>query len=82
MKPWMRRLSPARRVVWSGPYGEEFAPDKSASANQAELSTANVSSASRRNVSGAIASDKNDATSRSDDNRDEAKKENEGHKIH
>src|SRR4029450_1318914 len=22
----------ARRVVWSGPYGEEFAPDKSASA--------------------------------------------------
>jgi len=53
----------ARRVEWSGPYGEEFAPDKSASAMtkyQAELLTVNVSGTSRRNVLGAIASEKND----------------------
>jgi hypothetical protein len=46
----------ARCSEWSGPYGEEFATDKSASANyQAELLTAIVSGTSRRNVLGAIA---------------------------
>src|SRR5262249_6667432 len=53
----------ARRFVWSGPYGEEFAPDKYASAMteyQAELLTVSVSGTSRRNVLGAIASEKND----------------------
>jgi hypothetical protein len=57
------RSQAARRVEWSGPYGEEFAPDKSASAmvnDQAELLTAIVSGTSRRNVLGAIASEKND----------------------
>jgi hypothetical protein len=51
--------------VWSGPYGEEFAPDKSASAgtdDQAELLTVIVSGSSRRNVSGAIALEKNDGS--------------------
>ena len=52
----------ARGFGWSGPYGEEFALDKSASATdyQAELLTAIVSGTSRRNVLGAIASEKND----------------------
>jgi hypothetical protein len=48
----------ARRSVWSGPDGEEFAPDKSASAeadDQAELPASIASSTSRRNVLGAIA---------------------------
>ena len=68
----------ARRSVWSGPSGEEFAPDKSASATtdyQAELLTVSMSGASRRNVLGAIASEKNDCNfpQRSDDNRDESK---------
>jgi hypothetical protein len=77
---WMRRPGQqwsrpaARRSEWSGPYGEEFALDKSASAlsrTQAELLTACVSGTSRRNVLGAIASAKNDCNfpQRSDDNR-------------
>jgi len=48
----------ARCSVWSGPDGEEFAPDKSASAeadDQAELPASIASSTSRRNVLGAIA---------------------------
>src|SRR5262249_34203669 len=54
---------PARCCVWSGPYGEEFAPDTSASARicfRAELLTVIESGTLRRNVLGAIASDKND----------------------
>ena len=54
---------PARRGVWSGPDGEEFAPDTSASARnryRAELLTVLVSGTLRRNVLGAIASAKND----------------------
>jgi hypothetical protein len=54
---------PARRSVWSGPYGEEFAPDTSASAQvrfRAELPTVIVSGTLRRNELGAIASAKND----------------------
>jgi hypothetical protein len=54
---------PARLSGWSGPYGEEFAPDKYASAmptELAELLTFTVSSPLRRNVLGAIASAKND----------------------
>ena len=71
---------PARRCVWSGPYGEEFAPDTSASAllpDGAELLTVLVSGTLRRNVLGAIASEKNDCNfpKRSDDNRDESRKE-------
>jgi hypothetical protein len=70
----------ARRFEWSGPYGEEFAPDKSASATTypAELLTANVSGTSRRNVLGAIALEKNDRNfpQRSDDNRNEFHKSN------
>ena len=53
----------ARRSGWSGPYGEEFAPDTSASARiryRAELLTITVSGDLRRNVLGAIASAKND----------------------
>ena len=53
----------ARGSGWSGPYGEEFAPDKSASATtdyQAELLTVIVSGSLRRNVLGAIAFAKND----------------------
>src|SRR5262249_36652909 len=49
---------PARRCVWSGPDGEEFAPDTSASARvryRAELLTVTVSGTLRRNVLGAIA---------------------------
>jgi hypothetical protein len=74
----------ARCFEWSGPYGEEFATDKSASANyQAELLTAIVSGTSRRNGLGAIASKRTIATSRSDDNRDESKKqEQRPHEIH
>jgi hypothetical protein len=54
---------PARRDVWSGPCGEEFAPDTSASArvrDRAELLTVIVSGTLRRNELGAIASAKND----------------------
>src|SRR5262249_27870554 len=43
---------PARRCVWSGPDGEEFAPDTSASARvryRAELLTVTVSGTLRRN---------------------------------
>jgi hypothetical protein len=57
------RSQAARRFGWSGPYGEEFAPDKSASAltdYQAEPLTVIVSGSSRRNVLGAIAFEKND----------------------
>ena len=53
----------ARRCVWSGPDGEEFAPDTSASArvrDRAELLTVIVSGTLRRNELGAIASAKND----------------------
>jgi hypothetical protein len=81
----MRRLGPvrsnhSRTMLWiEGPYGEEFAPDKSASAKtdyQAELLTVTVSSTLRRNVLGAIAFEKNDCNfpQRSDDNRDECQK--------
>src|SRR5262245_30000830 len=54
----------ARRVEWSGPDGEEFAPDKSASARTypAELLTAIVSGTLRRNVFGAIARANNDCS--------------------
>jgi hypothetical protein len=73
------RRQAARCFEWSGPYGEEFAPDKSASANyQAELLTAIVSGTSRRNVLGAIALKRTIATSRSDDNRDESKIKDRG----
>src|SRR5215468_3467973 len=60
-------VSAARRVGWSGPDGEEFALDKSASAEAeapAELLTAVVGGTSRRNVLGAIASKRTIATSR------------------
>ena len=74
---------PARRCVWSGPCGEEFAPDTSASARvryRAELLTVNVSSTLRRNELGAIASAKNDCNfpQRSDDNRDGARQRDSG----
>ena len=62
-------VSAARRVGWSGPDGEEFALDKSASAEAktpAELLTAVVGGTSRRNVLGAIASKRTSATSRSE----------------
>jgi hypothetical protein len=67
-------VSAARCSGWSGPGGEEFALDKSASAGAeapAELPTAVVGGTSRRNVLGAIASKRAMATSRerSDDNR-------------
>jgi hypothetical protein len=51
------------RFGWSGPYGEEFAPDPSASVRirfSAELLAILVSGSLRRNVLGAIASEKND----------------------
>src|SRR5215831_2028180 len=54
---------PARRCVWSGPDGEEFAPDTSASARvryRAELLTVIGSGTLRRNELGAIALEKND----------------------
>ncbi len=66
---WMRRPGPAMAEVSSTmrwmewPDGEEFAPDKSASAladDGAELLMAIVSGTSRRNVLGAIAREKND----------------------
>jgi hypothetical protein len=66
-QPWSRPA--ARRVGWSGPGGEEFALDKSASAEAegpAELLTAIVGGTSRRNVLGAIASKRTMATSRSE----------------
>lgn len=53
----------ARRSGWGGPYGEEFAPNTSASARarcRAELLTIIVSGTLRRDVLGAIASAKND----------------------
>ena len=53
----------ARRCGWSGPCGEEFAPDTSASAQvrcRAELLTSIVGGTLRRNELGAIASEKND----------------------
>src|SRR5262245_38832031 len=61
--------SAARCFGWSGPDGEEFALDKSASAGAeapAELLTAIVGGTSRRNVLGAIASKRTLATSRSE----------------
>ena len=58
------RLRPAaRRFGWSGPYGEEFAPDTSASAripDRVELLAIRGSGSLRRNELGAIASEKND----------------------
>src|SRR5262245_36331700 len=67
-------VSAARCFGWSGPEGEELALDKSAAAGAsalAELLTAVVGGTSRRNVLGAIASEKNDCNfpQRSDDNR-------------
>ena|SRR5579885_1450796 len=62
-------VSAARCFGWSGPDGEEFALDKSASAGAeapAELLTAVVGGTSRRNVLGAIASKRTIATSRSE----------------
>src|SRR6516225_6672517 len=62
-------VSAARCSGWSGPDGEEFALDKSASAEAeapAELLTAVVGGTSRRNVLGAIASKRTIATSRSE----------------
>ena len=62
-------VSAARCSGWSGPDGEEFALDKSASAGAeapAELLTAVVGGTSRRNVLGAIASKRTIATSRSE----------------
>src|SRR5262245_28468409 len=62
-------VSAARCFGWSGPDGEEFARDKSASAGAsapAELLTAVVGGTSRRNVWGAIASKRTMATSRSE----------------
>ncbi len=42
-RKWLRPRAPARRVVWSGLYGEEFAPDKYVSAELAEqLATTRV----------------------------------------
>jgi hypothetical protein len=80
-QPWPRPA--ARRVGWSGPDGEEFALDKSASAeaqSPAELPTALVGGTSRRNVLGAIALDKNDCNfpQRSDDDRAGARRRDEG----
>jgi hypothetical protein len=50
------RSQAARRFGWSGPYGEEFAPDKSASAmTRQSCSRIIVNGTSRRNVLGAIA---------------------------
>ena len=62
-------VSAARCFGWSGPDGEEFALDNSASAGAsapAELLTAVVGGTSRRNVLGAIASKRTIATSRSE----------------
>src|SRR6516165_6257558 len=62
-------VSAARCSGWSGPDGEEFALDKSASPGAeapAELLTAVVGGTSRRNVLGAIASKRTSATSRSE----------------
>src|SRR5215468_1097677 len=62
-------VSAARCFGWSGPDGEEFALDKSASAEAkapAELLTAVVGGTSRRNVLGAIAAKRTIATSRSE----------------
>src|SRR5262249_8845671 len=62
-------VSAARCSGWSGPDGEESALDKSASAGAeapAELLTALVGGSSRRNVLGAIASQRTIATSRSE----------------
>ena len=75
--------SAARCFGWSGPGGEEFALDKSASAEAeapAELLTAIVGGTSRRNVLGAIAPEKNDCNfpQRSDDNRDGARRRDNG----
>ena len=76
-------VSAARCFGWSGPGGEEFALDKSASAEAeapAELLTAIVGGTSRRNVLGAIAPEKNDCNfpQRSDDNRDGARRRDNG----
>src|SRR5262249_22843412 len=62
-------VSAARCFGWSGPDGEEFARDKSASAaaeGPAEPLTAIVGGSSRRNVLGAIAAKRTIATSRSE----------------
>ena len=77
---------PARRFGWSGPGGEEFAPDKSASAGPewpAGPLPADGSGTSRRNVLGAIALEKNDCSFpwRSDDNRDESPEQKQENRI-
>ena len=62
-QPWPRPA--ARRSGWSGPHGEEFALDKSASARtdeRAEPPTAIAGGTLRRNVLGAIALEKNDCS--------------------
>src|SRR5215467_6254509 len=73
-------VSAARRVGWSGPDGEEFALDKSASAEArapAELLTAVVGGTSRRNVLGAIASKRTMATSRSEATTTDSRPDNQ-----
>ena len=73
-------VSAARRVGWSGPDGEEFALDKSASAEAktpAELPTAVVGGTSRRNVLGAIASKRTIATSRGEATTTDSRPDNQ-----
>ena len=62
-QPWPGQA--ARCSGWSGPHGEEFAPDKSASArtdDRAEPPAITVGGTLRRNVLGAIALEKNDCS--------------------
>jgi hypothetical protein len=72
------RSRSARRFGWSGPYGEEFAPNKSASAMtdcKAELLTVIVSSNIAKECVGSNRQLKRTiATSRSDDNPDESRR--------
>ena len=73
-------VSAARCFGWSGPDGEEFALDKSASAEAktpAELLTAVVGGTSRRNVLGAIASKRTIATSRSEATTTDSRPDNQ-----
>ena len=73
-------VSAARCSGWSGPGGEEFALDKSASAEAktpAELPTAVVGGTSRRNVLGAIASERTIATSRSEATTTDSRPDNQ-----
>src|SRR5215470_19586246 len=73
-------VSAARCSGWSGPDGEEFALDKSASAGAeapAELLTAVVGGTSRRHVLGAIASERTMATSRSEATTTDSRPDNQ-----